>query len=518
MKRIIAATLFALLFFIAPANAQFNSPVLLPGGCGTANFTYGSAYLTVDSSGRLCAAPSVPLNFSMFDFAGDSRTTLSNTGGIPTAGYTSEFWFHWASALSANRYVYDQQNGGSACRTDQFLTQAVLAPLLASQAGWLVIGPSALNDVGPQTGNGLQIANACSGNSGGSFPYINNLGETVTQSTVGALAANHVITAAKSALAIGKNVILIEEMGAASTTQLSVGQVYDFNARMRSYAKANPGRVYLVSFNSQIWDPIASATLVGFLNTTACMSDGTHPTALCAASEGTVFNTAAGTPFWASDLQIASINNVNATNPRQLINNPLFTTLTGGTNAGTCGTVTGNIPSGWTLGCTNANVSVTITSAASAWCGLANRCGNDVTFAVTCTASGTLVLNSNAPSNALWNLTDTLQFSVNVSVANGSSGFSVYNEAAVNTDQGTFDHWGLQAGGGVFGSGPTTAYSYVLASQPGGPLANSITKGFTVAKLYAFCNANGSAGTFTINRASFDRIPQYNPSTNTFTG
>jgi hypothetical protein len=51
-----AAILVALLAVLAghDARAQSPNPVILSGGCGTANFPFGSGYLTIDSTGHLC--------------------------------------------------------------------------------------------------------------------------------------------------------------------------------------------------------------------------------------------------------------------------------------------------------------------------------------------------------------------------------------------------------------------------------------------------------------------------------
>lgn len=59
MRKILAAWLFALLFIPTFAQAQSNSPVLLPSGCGTGNATNSLSYLTVDSTLKLCVNASV---------------------------------------------------------------------------------------------------------------------------------------------------------------------------------------------------------------------------------------------------------------------------------------------------------------------------------------------------------------------------------------------------------------------------------------------------------------------------
>lgn len=455
--------------------------------------------------------PTLPVQLSpaMFDLAGNSRTTLTNVGGTPGQGTNAQSWFVNANALAGQRYVLGIQNGGSGCRTDQFLAGPIIAPMLSSQAGWLVID-GFLNDLAAQTGNGLQASNSCS-NAGGAFPFTNNFGETVTQTNVGQLAAQHIINAALSALAIGKKVVIISEPGSALLSTASVGQMYDGNARLLAFARQNPGNVVYVDFNHLVWDPIASSTLVGFVGTTACASDGVHPTALCGALAAPAFNLAMSTPIPFTDTLIASINDNQTTNPRQLIANALFTNLTGGTTAG-CGTITGNIPSGWAVNCGLASTNITITSAASTWCSGVGRCGNDITLAITCAGAGVINFQSSAPSTALWNLTDIFQFSISASVAAGSSNFAVYANASVNTSGGGNNFYGNYAGvGAVYGPGPTTAYAMTLTTptnQGAGSVLTTGTKSFVLGQAIVYCSAAGS-GTVTFSRASFNRVLQY---------
>lgn len=55
MKSAFRMSALALVLLISAAlTAQAQSPVVLPGGCGTGNIGGGLTYLTVDSTGRLC--------------------------------------------------------------------------------------------------------------------------------------------------------------------------------------------------------------------------------------------------------------------------------------------------------------------------------------------------------------------------------------------------------------------------------------------------------------------------------
>jgi hypothetical protein len=55
LRRFFAVALLCLAGSIGQVHAQ-SSPVILPGGCGTASYTYETGYFTIDSTGRLCGA------------------------------------------------------------------------------------------------------------------------------------------------------------------------------------------------------------------------------------------------------------------------------------------------------------------------------------------------------------------------------------------------------------------------------------------------------------------------------
>lgn len=468
-------------------------------------FLFSLLSVTFSYAQNVGNGPYLPLNFSKFDFVGDSRTTLINVGGIPGIGYNGQSWFNQANALAGNPYILGLQQGGSGCRSDQFLSYLNIQPMLTSNSGWFVINFWGVNDVAPQTGNGLIASNACSSNVSGSFPYTNNNGVSVTQSNVGAVAAGNVITAAQLAMTAGKKVLIIEEPGATNTSTSSIGQIYDGNARLRAFAANYPGQVYFRSFNSTIWAPTSSATAIAFV--TGCSVDGVHPSDLCGYLEGVVFNTWAaglGIPApTATDLRIANINNTRTTNPRQLVQNPLFNTTTGGSRT-SCTTGTGSVPNGWTLSCAG-TTTVNITSGADA-----GGFGNDITLAITCTAADTINFASSDQGISFWNLTDIFQVNITAAVSAGSSNFHVWDNIGVVTDQGNSASYGLYGGAAINGAGgPTTAYTYQLATQPRGVLPNSVTKSFMIPQFQASCSAAGG-GTVTLSRASVDRLYQYN--------
>lgn len=505
----------------SPAGpSALTSTFLIPSAPNDGSFK--QALIPIDTLGAYFRKFS-SLNLSMVDWTGDSRTANMNTGSqnyYPGSGLgtTSLSWFIQANALAGNRYVEGLQVAGSGCRSDQFLAKSNIQPMLDSPAQWFGIGPYMVNDLVPQLGNALlnPITATC-GNVGtpGAFPFVNNNGVTVTQSNVGQVSASNVITAAQLALNAGKNVIIIAEMGATTTSVAGIGQMYDANARVQAWASGYPGRVFFIDFGPSIYIPNSSATAVAFAS--GFSSDGTHPLTFGASLEAPIFNNAVQSFFPPPNSLISNINNINTTNSRQLISNPLMTTLTGGSLTGCNAGSTGNVPASWTFSCSNTNITLAVTSAASTWCNSSSNCGNDITVAVTCAATGTVTLSPAAPSNALWNLTDQLQFKANVSVASGSSNFAIYATADVNSNLGTINHYSLQNGSALFGAGLITAYNWTLATSPGGAAPGSTTKGFTVAKIQLYCPSATGNGTITFNRASFERIYNYSTSAG-FTG
>jgi hypothetical protein len=197
----------------------------------------------------------------------------------------------------------------------------------------------------------------------------------------------------------------------------------EFNAREEALAQAYPGQVYFWSAASCLYNPTGSATAVSFRtnvlldNLTHFNNLGGYYGALCFNSTGIQNNVPA------PDVLLSSINDVNAANPRELINNPLFNTTTGGT-VNTCTVSGGNAtpPSGYTVICGQASTTITMTTPADP---STPSYGNDFTIAVTTTGADLVRIQSNSPSNNTWNLTDWIQTASLISVAAGSSHLSV---------------------------------------------------------------------------------------------
>jgi hypothetical protein len=536
-----------------------------------------------------------PLSAITMDVVGDSRMAdywVSGTCNGEAASYCGTSgvnWFTQASALAGNRYQVGVMAALSGCRTDQYLQQSNIAPIIASKNQWVIFGYPAVNDL-TAAGGSCAISPG-----GGGFPFTNANSIAVDQSNVASVAAGNIIAAANQFLAQGKSVILSEEpgntainntasqiasfngqtsgttltvnsmtsgtirprqilagAGVTSNTQIvaqltgtpggvgtysmtasqaiaaeamttaysSLSALYELNSYLRAYAAANPGRVYIWSAAPALWSPTGSATAVSF-RSGVLLDNVTHFNLTGAYLAAVQFNTTFQNLFPPIDYETSSINSLFPNNEYSYINNPLFTTLTGGVNnAGTC-TLTGTVPSGWTMVCGSSGVSVTVTNAASTWCNSAGNCGNDLTFAITTTGADTWRMQANAPSSSNWDLSYFWQGGARVSVASSSSNCAVYGDMPVQTDAGTRDALALYGAapgtGGGTNNGPTAAYSYDLRTYPTKPITGSTSKTAITMRVIANFTAAGSC-TITISRAFMNRVFVYNPLTGTFSG
>jgi len=308
-----------------------------------------------------------------------------------------------------------------------------------------------------------------------------------------------------------------------TATYSTLAALYDLNSNIDAIAAAFPGSVYVVNNNPALWNFTGSATAVTFR--AGVLLDGvTHFGVLGGYYGGVSFNASMQNLILGTDTAGASINDILTSNPRSLLNNPLFQTASGGVNT-TCTLSSGTVPSGWTEICGASTTSVTITQGAdtnqlygSAAVPIA---GNAVTFALTASAADTFRLFSTAPATTSFNLTDWFQGGMVVNVAASSSRCAVYGGADISTELGTRTAYTVYGGGtpsgGGFNDGPTTAYTYTLRTPPTTAITGSTTKSFTRWILYVKFSAAGSC-TVTVSRPYFNRVRVYNPANGTFSG
>ncbi len=428
-----------------------------------------------------------PLIANLIDIIGDSRA-LDN--GVSVAypssiGFSASNFLNWANALSDQRARVGTNFGFSGRRTDEYFGDRLDA-MLASPAKIALIGYPIVNNLTPNNNGG-----------GSTFPYTHRNGASVALADVGRVGFEDVRDAALKLVAVGKTVIVTCEPGATNVGAPGVQQIHDFNARLKTWAASTPG-VFCWSANPVLWSPTGSATQIVMRAGMLVSGDPTHYGILGGYTAGKELAKIIRTILPASDLGICSINDNYGQNPRQLIRNALFNTLTGGTRTTVTGT--GNIPSGWTLIGSVATTVVNVTSAPNA-----QGFGNDITLAITASADDTLKFISSAPSAADWALTDVFEHEFEADVAAGAVGAALYSSLVINTNLGTSNWWTQYAGVDPVGSQPVEAHSVKLKSQRATPLAGSVTKGYLSPEIYVRLKA-GASITVTIRRVSCLKI------------
>ena len=450
---------------------------------GTANSSVGygkasSAVIQPAKTGFQLGQYTIPfpnaIDIRSFVHIGDSRTAQIYLTGTYKS---SVHWFNAANALMGQSMKIAGNFGISAKRTDEYFNANLLSAL-ATNAGWLVIGMPAVND----------IAQAAT-------PYVNQNGVTVNLSNVAQVAFANIAAAALMALSAGKRVIINAEPGGTSMTPAMVGQVFELNQRLREFCENTAG-CHFLDLASVSWNPTNSATALAFK--TGYSLDGTHYSTLGAYYQGKAFKAFIQSFVPPFEQACANVAEVSGTWSSALLLNPLFQTLTGGTISGGIALSSGSVPANMTV-TGAATSSVAITSAPEP-----NGFGNTVTFTITGSAADTVMIQWNAPSSSLWSLTDIFQGGVTASVAAGSSNAAIMFCNQINTDKGTLEQYDMYCarGGSTTGSGPTEAYSYTLASAPSGVMAGSTSKGYLAPRLYVVLNAAGNA-TVTLSRAWF---------------
>ena len=414
---------------------------------------------------------------------GDSRQAV--IGGSGPLSTTAAHWFAWASALNGANMRHVANYGISGKRSDEYLATNFAASLTAP-GYWYVFNSPAIND----------IAQAPA-------PYTTLDGVAITLTNVAEYVAGRILTAAITARAAGYQVVITSEPGSNTCTQAQCTAVYELNQRLKEICQTY-GFLYF-DIASVLWNPGASATTISFK--TGYTLEGTHLTHLGAYYAGKAFAALIGKFIPAAYILPSNKSDVLATNARQLIQNPLFTTLTGGASSGV--TLTGNVPANWTLGNTaGAGTSVTITSAANA-----DGYGNDVTLTITAGAADTVTFQQagiSGAGNANWLITDIMQSGVQMDVAAGSSNFVSYWQQGIATVEGpTQNNFVLYSGvASGLGPGPAEAYTLTYAAKPaaapltaGGALG---TRSFIAPYLKLVFTAAGSA-TITLRRPFWDK-------------
>lgn len=390
---------------------------------------------------------------------GDSRAAALYTGPRQKGGVSP---INVACALSGQRYRAVASFGTSGYRTDQYLTTANLAALVASPAGTVrIIG--ALNDIGQD------------------YP---------TQGTAGATAAANVQAAITSTLRpAGIRVIVEAEIGQDGMAAVRLGQVYEYNQRMREFCERTSG-CYWHDARPVVLNQTSSTSTVNYK--TGYSYDGSHPNQRGGHYWGKSLKTLLDSITPASVPLIANISELPANGRWQILDNPLFNTTTGGsTSTG----ATGTFPGSCTVNKTGAGTAVVCTPAAQ-----------NTQLAITFGAQSDNARISMAANNANWSIGDWLQATAKITVTNpsGLAGVqmtmvpTVDSAGVVVTDMYANPLW----------AGPDETFTMTLLTDP--YRVTGTTKNSLVPTIYFTAFAAGSAFTASIeNMAIIRRVAGY---------
>jgi hypothetical protein len=414
-----------------------------------------------------------------FALIGDSRIAQYNINSLLQSA-SGRHYFAWANALLGMPLQVVANYGINGVRSDQFIATNGAAALTAASQ-WVHIGPPAVNDIGQALSPTYTTV---------ASPYFAG-GVVVTMSNVVAVVAAQIKAYCLACVNAGKKVLLSTEHGSTGFTTAQTAAVFLLNEYLRTISLTYPN-IYLWDGAKDYWNPTGSTTAIVFR--AGYSGDGIHSILLGGFAMGNSLSTFLGTSLYSpNDYLGSNAADIPSTNSQSLIDNGLFTTLTGGSIVGSTLT-SGTLPLNWTF-TGAATTSVVVTSAANA-----NGYGNDVTLAITAGAADSITFAHGSYGGSI-TLADQVSAAIQVSVAAGSSNFAVWQESDMQSNIGTNQAFALYADrtSGI-GSGPTTAYTATLYCPYTGFPVGSVS--ITLAKTFIHLDftAAGSA-TVTLRRA-----------------
>lgn len=437
--------------------------------------------LLFDNAGNLLTASSAVGPTDSFVLVGDSRTAQYGFDvNSPTASVSAQHYFAWANSLLGMPLQVTANLGISGIRSDQFIAQTGAAAI-ASPAQWVHVGPPVVNDIGQALSPTYTTV---------ASPYFPG-GVLVTMANVAAVTAGQIKAFAMACVAAGKKVLLSTEHGSTAFTAAQVAAVFQFNEYLRYISLTYPN-IYLWDGAKDYWNPIGSTTAIVFR--AGYSGDGIHSIIPGGYAMGVSLSNFLGTSLYSpNDYLGSNAADIPTTNSQSLIDNGLFTTLTGGT-ATTIVLTSGTIPANWTI-TGAATSSVVVTSAANA-----NGYGNDLTLALTAGAADSIQFSHGSFGGSI-TVNDKVSAAIQCQVAAGSSNFNAWQQLAMQSPQGSpniFSMYGLRTAN--LGSGPTTAYTTTLYCPYAGFTAGSAS--ITLAKQFInFEFAAAGSATVTLRRA-----------------
>ncbi|MBF5091534.1 hypothetical protein F1640_16285 [Novosphingobium sp. NBM11] len=395
---------------------------------------------------------------------GDSRVDAIYQDGAGTGrnGYNYGAFspLNWANALMGQRLVLlGQQYGVSGDRTDQMLARIDAA--VASGAGLLYI-QGGVNDITQQ------------------YP---------SAGTSGATAAANIVTMAEKGRRAGMVVVIEMEVGTGAWTDASrLGQWLELNRRLRDYTDVTPG-VYPHDARSIVLDPATASNAIAYRS--GYSWDPTHANGRGAYRWGKSLATllASIVPVRAPLLLASRAEGDVANGRRQLADNPLFTTASGGT---LMNGATGTGPQSWLFGPTAAGPTATISTEANA---IANAAVCDITF----TAAAQEIRYQQSVNLANWQAGDVVQMIADVEIVTPGVLSGVYGTLDINVAGVSKTMYALFSLAGAAYLGPDEACRYTLLTRPFTIPAGA--KGWMVPAVRAASSAAGG-GKFKVHQCA----------------
>jgi hypothetical protein len=262
-------------------------------------------------------------NLNTFAMIGTSRESQQYS-----YGNTGWQYFNWANYLDGHKYQLVYNAGCSGQTTRVFIAGTGCATIigpnygiglygaLGSKARFVVIG-GIVNDPASYTGDQIW-----------------------SNAVIGAEPGTGILQAAQQIIGNGQIPVITLEYGQNTLTNVAgkITQILRYNQIAREFCAT--GQAICLDFPSAIWNPTSTTgSLITFVANSS--QDNTHSNYLGGYLLGQVFDSALKN-------LVPPLNNLPDSLADSNITNGLFVTQTGGTSSG-AGTLTGNVPSGWTL-------------------------------------------------------------------------------------------------------------------------------------------------------------------------
>lgn len=354
----------------------------------------------------------LPRSRNLVALIGDSRKEQAFADS-QSNGTTKCNWNHvgWAAALSGQRFRVVYNGGKSGERTDQFFAR--LPNVIASSAG-VCLWQGGLNGIAQNS-----YTHAVSGAAITSANIVVSIISDAQQQVDALLAANI-------------RVVLFLDPGSSNLNAAQIGRLNQLNEGLRSLAESRMG-VYLFDLpaiqRDQATTGSAIAFKAGYMRNEAGIY--THENVPGAYYAGKALASLIST--FIPPLPLNYVDNADqptANSLTQLVNNPIFSTTTGGTAQAGAGTISGSVPGSWKANITSGAASLTLSTGPNPV-----GPGNELVIAYTTAAAGNQFRVEQDAALANWSQGDILQMCSEVVVDAGSTGLAgVYNNLLANGD------------------------------------------------------------------------------------